>query len=263
MKKTLKKTLLSTTILSFIFLNSCSEKSSQQADSQLVTQTSHSIIFFDKTRSVDVNKPFVAKKYEQMISSLIEQNIRKAGDKLEVYYIHENTAKSRCLSLTSRTEKENTQGMNATDQEAAKTNYDLSIRKERNFFQQQTLIRMKAENTNASNKETDIWGSLAVIAKAGESQSNVKVYFFSDMVESMQGTGRRDFQIKPPKNDAEAENWAKIDAENLKNNVLGSPEITMILPFEPTSSTKENNPTVTHYWQKLFQNLGVMTLNEL
>jgi hypothetical protein len=73
----------------------------------------------------------------------------------------------------------------------------------------------------------------------------------------------RDFQIKPPKDDAEAEEWAKIDAEKYKELALNSPDISMILPFEPTSSIKENNPTITHYWSKLFENLGVMSVQEL
>jgi hypothetical protein len=264
MKNQMKKLIF----VNLIFLFSCSEKKSEnttggEPHNQAVTSNVHTLIFIDKTKSVNVNKPFVAQKYEQAINALVEQNVRRAGDKLEVYFIHENTAKSRCLSLTSRTEKDNTQGMNATDQEAAQTNYDLSIRKERNFFLQQTIAKLKTENTDASSKETDVWASLPVIAKAAENQGTVKVYYFSDMVESMNDANRRDFQVKPPKNDVEAESWAKIDAERLKKNVLGSPEITMILPFEPTSSTKENNPTITHYWQKLFENLGVMTVTEL
>lgn len=140
------------TIITF----SCSDKKTEKADSQANSPNVHTILFFDKTRSVDMNKPFVAKKYEQAIVALIEQNVRKTGDKLEIYYIHENTAKSRCLSLTSRTEMEDTNGMNATDKEAAQTNYDLSIRKERSFYQQQALARLHAENADASNKEIDI-----------------------------------------------------------------------------------------------------------
>ena len=135
--KTKMKKLL---FVNLIFLFSCSEKKSESLDNQAVTPNIYTLIFIDKTKSVNVSKPFVAHKYEQAINALVEQNVRRAGDKLEVYYIHENTAKSRCLSLTSRTEKDDTKGMNATDQEAAQTNYDLAIRKERNFFLQQTIF---------------------------------------------------------------------------------------------------------------------------
>jgi hypothetical protein len=79
----------------------------------------------------------------------------------------------------------------------------------------------------------------------------------------MKGEDRRDFQVKPPKNSEEANIWAAADAERNKDLVLGNPEITMILPFEPMSSTKENNPNITQYWQKLFDTLGVMSVEEL
>ena len=36
----------------------------------------------------------------------------------------------------------------------------------------------------------------------------------------------------------------------------------MVLPFEPNASAKVNNPTVTHYWQTLFNELGVSSIEE-
>ena len=243
-----------------ILFTSCGEKKSQSIDNQANSPTIYTLVFIDKTASVDVSKPFVAQKYQQILSTIIEENVRKSGDKFEIYYIHENTAKSRCLSLTCRTKMEETEGMNATDLEATKTSYDLAIRKERNFVAKQALARLNAQNDNASNRETNILASIPVIAKASESGALVKVYYLSDMVESVRSS--RDFQQKPPKNEAEAENWAKVDAEKYKNYALNSPDISMILPFEPTSSIKENNPMITHYWSKLFENLGVMNVQE-
>jgi hypothetical protein len=35
------------------------------------------------------------------------------------------------------------------------------------------------------------------------------------------------------------------------------------LPFEPTSSTKENNPNVTDYWKVFFDGLGVSGVTEI
>lgn len=247
------------TFFALVLLASCGEKKNEQskANQPLV----HTLIFIDKTASIDVAKPFVAQKYQQALTSIIEENINKAGDKFEIYYIHENTSKGRCLSLVCRTEMDNTEGMNATDIEAAKTSYDLSIRKERNFVTNQALARLNAPNSNASKLETNVLSSIPVIAKAAETQAMVKVYYLSDMVESVKNG--RDFQQKPPKDNAEAEIWAKTDAERFKNYSLNSPDISMILPFEPTSSSKENNPTVTYYWSKLFENLGVMNVSEL
>jgi hypothetical protein len=247
--------------LLFLLLLSCGEKENQKTTNKPDSPATYTLIFIDKTASVDVSKPFIAEKYQQALTSIIEQNINKAGDRFEIYYIHENTAKGRCLSLMCRTEMEDIEGMNATDKEALKTSYDLSIRKERNFITKQSMTRLNAQNDNASNRETNILSSIPVIAKASETGALVKVYYLSDMVESVKSG--RDFQQKAPKNETEAEVWAKVDAEKFKNYTLSSPDISMILPFEPTSSIKENNPTITHYWSKLFENLGVMSVQEL
>lgn len=247
---------------SMLFFISCGDKKAQTTEQNKANSPAiYTLIFIDKTASVDVSKPFVAQKYQQALNSIIEENVRKSGDKFEIYYVHENTSKGRCLSLVCRTEMDNTEGMNATDIEAAKTSYDLSIRKERDFVTKQAINRLNAQNSGISNRETNILSSIPIIAKASETGSTVKVYYLSDMVESVKNG--RDFQQKPPKDNAEAESWAKTDAEKYKELALNSPDISMILPFEPTSSIKENNPTITFYWSKLFENLGVMSVQEL
>lgn len=244
-------------LFSMIFVSSCggSEKTNKATAPNI-----HTLIFIDKTASVDVSKPFVAQKYQQMLRTIIEENINKIGDKIEIYYIHENTSKARCLSLMSRTEIEDLDGMNATDREAAQTNYDLSIQKERNLILKQANIRLNQANNTSSNLETNISASVPIISQASENQAVVKVYYFSDMVESVK-TGR-DFHTKAPKDYAEAEAWANTDSDRLKNYALNA-DISMILPFEPTSSSKENNPNVTLYWRKFFENLGAMNVTEL
>jgi hypothetical protein len=261
MKKSNFAYLVTTSFFISSVLFSCGGKETPKTDNQANSPSVHTLIFIDKTASVDVQKPFIAQKYQQALTSIIEQNFRKAGDTFQIYYIHENTSKARTLSLVCRTEMEDTEGVNATDLEAIKTSYDLSIRKERNYVIQQSLNRLKTRNDNASNLETNIIASIPVIAKLSENPGNTKVYYLSDMVESVKNG--RDFQIRPPKDEAQAEEWAKTDAEKLKRYALNGPEISMILPFEPTSSSKENNPTVTHYWQKLFENLGVMGVTEM
>jgi hypothetical protein len=240
-------------------LQSCSSEKEKPATTDEPTYT---LIFLDKTRSVNVNKAFVAQKYQQAIADIIEQNIRQKGDKLEVYFIHENTSKARALNVTTRTEMEDVSAASPTDREAAETEFNLALGREKAQIRQRVLQQLAAQNTGASNQETDIWASLPVIAKANESGATVKVYYLSDMIESVKGASRRDFQVKPPKDNAQADEWAKADVEQLKRYTIGSPDITLILPFEPNASVKENNPAVTQYWQTLFSELGAGTVEE-
>ncbi len=221
----------------------------------------HTLIFIDKTASVDVGKPFVATKYQAALKQIIEENVNQAGDKVEVYYIHENTSKARTMSMTARSSMIDTYGMNATDLEAAKTTFNLSLRKERGIFTQQAIRRLMTANNGSSNLETNVTASIPVIAQAAETATDVRVYYFSDMVESLKNG--RDFHVNAPKSPEQATEWANTDAEKLQNYVVGNPMITMILPFEATSSSRENNPNVTAYWQTLFENLGVANVQEM
>lgn len=222
----------------------------------------YTLIFIDKTRSVNVNKAFIAQKYQQALTDIIEQNIRQKGDKLDVYFIHENTSKARALNVTVRTEMEDVSAASPTDREAAETGFSLSLTREKAQIRQRVFQQLVTQNSGVSSQETDIWASLPVIAKANESGAVVEVYYLSDMIESVKGAGRRDFQVKSPKDNAQAEEWAKADTEQLKRYAIGSPAIKMILPFEPNASVKENNPTVTHYWQTLFAELGAGDVTE-
>jgi hypothetical protein len=223
----------------------------------------HTLIFLDKTQSVNVNKEYVNAKYRQVLNDIMTNNMKNTGDKLEVYFIHENTSKARALSVTVRSEKGEMDAANATDREAIETAYTLSLQREKGIFLRQVLSKLNEQNTGSSNLSTDIWASLPVIAKARETGSDVKVYYFSDMIESVKGADRRDFHIKPPRDDAQAEEEAKEDSKKLEKYVIGSPQVTIVSPFEATASSKENNPHVTHYWQTLFQELGGVSVEEL
>ena len=250
--------ILWVSLCSSFFVSCTSEKDKPAKTDEPI----YTLIFLDKTRSVNIDKAFVAQKYQQALTSIIEQNIRQKGDKLEVYFIHENTSKARALNLTVRSEMDDVSAASPTDREAAETEFTLALTREKTQIRQRVLQQLAAQNSGASNQETDIWASMPVIEKANETGATVKVYYLSDMIESVKGNDRRDFQVKPPKNNAQADAWAKADAEQLKHYTIGSPDITMILPFEPNASVKENNPAVTQYWQTLFSALGAGTVEE-
>lgn len=244
-------------LISVLACSNNDEKGKTATDEPIYT-----LIFLDKTRSVSIDESFVRRKYQQALTDIVEENIRQKGDKLAVYFIHENTAKARALNLTARTEREDVSAASPTDREAADTEFTLMLSREKAQIRQRVLQQLVAQNMNSSNQQTDIWASLSVLEKANETGATVKVYYLSDMVESVKGSERRDFHIRPPKNTAQADGWAKADAVQLKRYTLGSPDITMILPFEPNASVKANNPAVTQYWQTLFTELGVGTVGE-
>ncbi len=244
-------------LLCLIACSGPKEKSASPTD-----EPAYTLIFIDKTRSVNVDQAFVADKYGRAIDRIVTETMRQTGDKLEVYFIHDNTAKARALSLTVRAERDPDAGSSATDREAAETDFAMHLQREQTAFRQQIRDKLAQQNSGTSSRQTDIWASLPVIAKANETGRTVHVFYLSDMLESTTGPGRRDFGKTPPASPAQADDWAKTDAKTLEQYTIGSPAITLILPFEPTASARQNNPNVGRYWQTLFQTLGAAEINE-
>lgn len=214
----------------------------------------HTVIFMDKTSSVDISKPFVAQKYQQLLQQVVDENIRQAGDQIDIYFVHENTAKGKSISLTSRTERENTQGMNATDLEAAQTSYEMMLKKEKNIFIRQCMAQLNKKNGGSSNAETDLKAAIPILSEAAADGSEVRAYFLSDMVQSQKNG--RDFHRNAPSNSTQASEWAEEDMGQFAEANLLNCDIQMVLPFEPTSSSSINNPNITVYWQTLLGQLG-------
>jgi hypothetical protein len=254
------KTLIFIFAISFgLFACGSTEKETSSLESQ--KKSNHILVFFDKTQSVNLDDAFVRNKYQSALKSLIKQNIQSEGDIFEIYYIHENTTKAKVLSLSVRTEKENSEGLNATDLEAAQTNYEMSIGKEQSMILDLATQKMLEKNTGASNLETNISGSIQLLSEALNDNAVVKAFYFSDMVESLKNG--RDFHKTAPISHDQAQEWAKADAEKYTLYSLTNAQISIILPFSPNSSTKENNPNITDYWKTYFDSLGALKVDEL
>ncbi|XWW47591.1 hypothetical protein JYG30_09170 [Fibrella sp. USSR17] len=247
-------------LLVLMLLAACSDK--KERTQAAVDEPSYTLFFIDK--SLSNNSLSEARTmYERVIREAIAENVHQKGDKVVVYFVHDNTAKARALSLTARTQLPDAEGASPTDREAAQTDYELQLTREQATMQRQVLTKLDQANTTLSNQHTDLWGSLDVLAKADESGRQVRAYYLSDMVESMNTLGRRDFHKMPPASNEQADEWAKADAKQLSAQyVIGSPSIRLVLPFAATASAKENNPTVTRYWHTLFDAMGAAEVVE-
>ncbi|MDT4850345.1 hypothetical protein FQZ97_844940 [compost metagenome] len=251
----MKKTFF---LLTALIGASCTETKKDQA--ALPPANTYTLVFLDKTQSVNPGDSFVKTKYASAIKNLADENIRTEGDRLEVYFIHENTSKARALSISSRTARENTEGLSPTDLEAAANAYDLSIKKERQVIYNALMQKLMESNASASNSETNISAGVPVISAALETNPEVSVWFFSDMVESRRAG--RDFHTRAPQTPEQAAAWAKEDAAGYKSHNLSGATVYMILPFSPNSSSKVNNPNVTEYWKTFFGELGATKVME-
>lgn len=253
----MKKQQLYYLLLIVIGFLSCSSK--DKYENSKVEPNTCSMIFIDKSVSVNVNKAFVNEKYTKVINQLIDDNVKAKGDKIEVYFVHENTAKGKATEMVCRSEMEQIEGASTTDSEAIATEFNRSLQRERSIYKKMVLTQLSTQNTSSSKNSTDITAALPLIDQQIAKGYNVKAYFLSDMVESMQKPNRRDFHRNPPTDDAAAVGWAREDVVALKPLLPNITTATIFIakPFEPTASSRKNNPAVSSYWQRLFMELGI------
>ncbi len=226
----------------------------------------YTLIFIDKTVSVKTEDDFVKKKYEKALEMLVRHGIRKQGDKIDLYFLHENTARGKVFSYTCRIAMPDTMGMNPTDVAMAKSNYGLMLRKEKRKVLERCLKALDMPNENYSKLYTDLWASLHIIDKRRARlpfDAHVRVCYLSDMVESMPGSGRRDFFKKPPYSQKQAVQYAEEDLQQFADLELAGIEVFYVLPFSPTTPASQNNPWIITYWETIFQSLDVADFAEL
>ncbi|MDX1903133.1 MAG: hypothetical protein SFU27_03145 [Thermonemataceae bacterium] len=252
--------------LSLIF-QACSQQEQNPKTAPIAKElpTIYTLIFFDKTVSVSPKDTFTRNTYEAALATITQENIRQKGDKIEVYFIHENTSQARVFSQQCKATLKDTLNLSPTDVRAIKNNYQITLKKERKKIFTRCQEAFLDENPSDTKKYTDIWGALEVIDKKNAKKKEgtlLKVYFFSDMVESMPGADRRDFHKRPPFSNQEAQEWAKSDAKSFQDMDLEGVELFYLLPFSPLSNTNENNPKVLLYWNSLLGKLGVEELKE-
>jgi len=256
---TMKSLIKPVCLIASLWMTACGDDTEKKATPPKPIQT---IVFLDKSTSAGGGyTEFALQKYNRTLKDLVANNIRGKGDRLDIYYIHENTTKAEAFSGVSKAAiTDDTTDMNPTDKEAIRNDFELALRKEKTEFQNQALRHMMAENVTATNQQTDIWGTLEVLKRIADTTASIQVYYLSDMIESAKGANRRDFHTNPPQSREQAEEWAKADANLLKKDYQSLPfdkmNIHFVLPFEPTSTTRENNPNVTYYWETLFDLLG-------
>lgn len=241
-----------------------SEATRQQAAD--IARNYYTLIFIDKTVSVKTEADYVRQKYAKALERIIRKNIQKKNDKVEVYFLHENTLSGRVFSYTCRLEPVNTDGLSPTDANIANNNYTFLLRKEQNKVFERCLQALDTPNQAYSRFYTDIWSSLSIIDKKRSrlpANTQILVYYLSDMVESMPGANRRDFYKNPLYSHDVAIRYAKADLEHFKALDIADIYVYYVLPFSPLSPVAESNPFILTYWSVIFEHLDVAEFAEL
>lgn len=221
--------------------------------------STHTLLFLDQSVSAAGDTTARA-LFADSLRHVVHQHLDRPGDRLSLFLVHEKT-----LSKAHR--------VNVTN--------EVSPREEKEFPDEQALEKARFQNETeqflesatkrlqdfvaspppTSSQWTDLWGTLGVATtELGEDAGEKHVYYFSDMFESMPGPARRNFDERPPQSRAQAQRWARADADTLdtfmvlNRDRLQDARIRVLLG---TLATKPHAQDVKFYWLTLFDELGL------
>lgn len=219
------------------------------------------LVFVDASASVNASGRTL-QLFEDSLRWLAEARMDEPGDRLSVFPVHEETTSKvgRWKTKTDVTVPEWKEFKQ--DRRTARIQYHGRIGRFVDTTASRAIRHLHRLRTGSRFKQwTDLWGTLQVISEeADTSAASVRVYYLSDMFESMPGAGRRDFDEAPPTTKAEAETWAERDAKQIADLIKVRPTTlanvdVRVLPGG--LATKERADAVKYYWERLFREMGV------
>ena len=220
--------------------------------------------FIDKSVSIG-NDAYAVSKFTDRIKLTLNKQVSRVGDRVIIYQVHYNT-------LTSEVGDDTCGSVPIPDNvcDLAEKKVKLLAAQQQEYVDEKaTVIRKKALATLTdkglpeTNKQTDLWSTMQIIKNKDASGAPAVAYYFSDMVESMPGSNRRDLHTNPPKDRNQAIAFAKQDVERLEGAFGVKPQsfknisVTVVSPHKPGTSIKQANPYIQTYWQELFNGFGI------
>jgi hypothetical protein len=201
--------------------------------------------------------------FADSLARIVQARLPRPGDRLSLFIVHQKTlSKADRIDITNTIEARAEREFD-TDQALE----DARFKKAQQQFLRRATDRLQAfvrtePVPDAFARWTDLWGTLGVASDAfrGDTTARRRIYYFSDMFESMPGADRRNFDRSPPTSRAQAERWGQADASRLSDLMVLRPERlreTHIRVILGDLATKPHAQDVKFYWLSLFEALGL------
>jgi hypothetical protein len=232
--------------------------------------TNVTILFLDKSSSIKSTVSgesieLTLSEQLQSLRSVIRERLAKTNDRFIGYFLHENTlGASSFVNQTIEAEFPKLKGLGGQTVKNLVAEYEQQINRQAGLVWRDVQEAYSEENQYGSRKYTDVWGSIELISRMANNAStgtDIEVYFLSDMVESMQGDGRRDLHRTPIRDKAEAERFARADAAWIQANQSVDPAslaaVKITVRFPEATLESGDQEFIRYYWEALFQELGV------
>ncbi|WP_157621205.1 hypothetical protein [Salisaeta longa] len=219
------------------------------------------LVFVDASASAG-NVSTLPSVYRDSLRAVIKKRLTEPRDRISIFPVHAKTT-----SKVGRWDMRNTVrrpkwSSFAQDRRSRKLMYESKVQSFLKRAQEQAVRHARALYTDRNFEQwTDLWGTLQVISEEAQPKKGpVRVYYFSDMFESVPGAKRRNFERVPPTNKAQAQRWAARDAERIKQQLSLQPSVlrnvkVRVLPGP--LAAKDHALAVKMYWMRLFEALGM------
>jgi len=221
----------------------------------------HTLVFIDRSASTGAY-PEAQDLFRDSLEHVVRTFLRRPGDRLSAFVVHEKTlSKAHRLDLVN--DVRSLQQKDFPDEQAME---NARFKKDVEQFLNAQVERLQQFATETASRPefarwTDLWGTLGVASEEFQADSTRKrVYYFSDMFESMPGERRRNFDARPPEGRKQAEGWAEADAPLLGDEMVLRPDVlddVTVRVLMGTLATKPSAQPVKFYWLTLFDETGV------
>lgn len=220
------------------------------------------MVFFDRSSSAQQDS--VAEvAFREAVTELAEDALQCEGDRLDGYVLFSNTGTAyheRFEVITPPLELKDVAELDRPREELQWEEEMAQERLDAVDLLQMRLVQLEGIPREAL-QETDILGSLRVIAERFEEAPDSayqRVLYLSDMHESKRGAGRRDFDVRPPADLAEARVWAEADVARLieqEEVAPGALRGVSVRALRSTLGIGSEADAVRAYWQIVFKEL--------
>jgi hypothetical protein len=221
--------------------------------------TTHTLIFLDQSVSTG-GHPDAQALFADSLRHIVHRHLRQPGDRLSLFLVHEKTL-SKAHRVNLKNDVAPLQEKEFPDEQALER---ARYRKETEQFLQTATTRLRdflRSPPPTSAGWTDLWGTLGVASTERAPEADeYRLYYLSDMFESMPGPARRNFDRRPPTSRAQAQRWARADADTLDTFMVLRPDRlrdARVRVLLGTLATKDHAQAVKFYWLTLLQKLGL------
>jgi hypothetical protein len=221
------------------------------------------LIFVDKTISSTPNEARQEAFTDQTVQT-VKNTLQGPGDIVQGNFIQGNTVGS-----TAFLRSDPVPAFEPPTKGGGKSQKDAEIKHKKTILELQGVCNkklraaIKESNPTKTSLYTDLWGILEVATRAfkQEAYDTKTIHILSDMQESMEGPGRRDFHKNPIQSKSEAIAFAKSDAQTLQQLLDVDPAVlagTRVVIFPPFDALEASDFALNrYYWEALFKAFGI------